>query len=122
MNDDPAIVAARLYTVLHWQLAGQIPRPGGIHIYSKGATYSKMSTTKNNGVWTIRLSPGVKYSAFEFGYGVSGQRLTPRIPKPTKSNPNPKPLEARNFQIIPQTMARVARLFAIPSGGKVVIK
>lgn len=124
MKESADVIAARFFTILHWQLAGQIPRPGGVHIYSRGATYANMTTTENHSErqWIISLSPGVPYSAFEFGYGRTGQRLTPRIPKPTKSNPNPKRLEERNFQIIPKTTLKVARLLAVPKGGKVVVK
>lgn len=124
MKESADVIAARFYTILHWQLAGQIPRPGGIHIYSRGATYMNMTTTEDlsSHKWVISLSPGVPYSAFEFGYGANGQRLTPRIPRPTKSNPNPKRLEERNFNIVPKVTLQVARMIAIPRGGKVIVK
>ena len=44
-GDSKKTVLDRFYTLLHWQLAAQLPRPGGVHKYSHGALYRGFTTT-----------------------------------------------------------------------------
>lgn len=114
-GDTPEVLLERYYTLLHWQLAGQLPRPGGIHIYSTGALYKGFTTvvTTCNGkkAYLIEISRGIDYGASAMGFKDDGTRRTPR-----------GPLERINFQTIGKTTSSVARVLALPTGGKVVIK
>lgn len=114
-GDSKETILDRFYTLLHWQLAAQLPRPGGIHIYSHGALYRGFTTTitQANGqkAYHMEISRGIKYGAYAMGFDDSGARRTPR-----------GPLEQINFQTIDNTIKSVANVIAIPTGGKVVIK
>jgi len=100
----------RLYTLLHWQLAAQLPRPGGVHIYSKGALIAGFTSRKTADGWMISISDGIDYGSLALGYEDDGSRRTPR-----------GQLEALNFQIVETCIRDVAKVVAIPTGGKVVI-
>ena len=111
MNQDSVQTAInRFYTLLHWQLAAQLPRPGGDHIYSHGGLISGFETQKIKNGWMLSISKGIDYGAYVLGFKDSGQRRTPR-----------GSLETKNFSLLEKTILFVARNFAIPSGGKVVI-
>lgn len=111
MNQDTTQTAIdRFYTLLHWQLAAQLPRPGGSHIYSHGGLISGFETQKIKNGWMLSISKGIDYSAYVLGFKDSGQRRTPR-----------GSLETLNFRIIDNTIRSVSSVVAIPSGGKVVI-
>lgn len=101
----------RFYQLLHWQLAAQLPRPGGIHIYSHGGLIAGFSSRKtSDGGWHIVISDGIDYGAMALGFNDDNTRRSPR-----------GPLESMNFQIVENALREVAKLVAIPSGGKVVI-
>ena len=114
-GDSQDTILERFYTLLHWQLAAQLPRPGGIHKYSHGALYKGFTTTitqaNGNKAYLLEISKGIKYGAYAMGYTDSGARRTPR-----------GPLEQINFQTIDNVTKSVANVIAIPTGGKVVIK
>ena len=106
----------RFQTLLHWQLAAQLPRPGGIHKYSHGALFagynSKRQVDGNGEVtWIITISNGIEYGAAALGFKSDGTRRSPR------GN-----LEKINFKTIDNCTQSVAKVIAIPSGGKVVIR
>lgn len=100
----------RFYTLLHWQLAAQLPRPGGIHIYSKGSLITGFVSSKTADGWSLTISNGIDYGAYALGFDDDGTRRTPR-----------GELESLNFQILEQAVREVAKIIALPSGGKVVI-
>lgn len=100
----------RFYTLLHWQLAAQLPRPGGVHIYSKGAMIAGYVSRKTADGWVITISDGIDYGSLALGFNDDGSKRTPR-----------GPLEALNFKIVENAIRDVAKVVAIPSGGKVVI-
>ena len=114
-GDSNKTILDRYYTLLHWQLAAQLPRPGGIHKYSHGALYKGFNTsiTQKNGTkaYLMEISKGIEYGAYAMGFTDSGTRRNPR-----------GPLEKINFQTIEKVTKSVAQVIAIPTGGKVVIK
>lgn len=115
-NDDIQTIVDRFQTVLHMQLAAQLPRPGGRHIYSHGALYAGYSSTREvdaqgNVKWTITISDGINYGAYAMGFKNDGSRRTPR-----------GELEKINFVTIDNCIESVAKAIAYPTGGKVVIK
>lgn len=101
----------KFYSLLHFQLAAQLPRPGGIHIYSKGALIAGFISRKEADGWHLIISDGIDYGNLALGFNSDGTRRKPR-----------GPLEARNFKIIEQACREVAQLVALPTGGKVVIR
>ncbi|MGM9969790.1 MAG: hypothetical protein ACI35S_05275 [Anaeroplasma sp.] len=114
--DSKQTTVDRFQTVLHWQLAAQLPIPGGIHKYSHGALFAGYSSTRQvdaNGevLWTITISRGIDYGAAAMGYKKDGTRRSPR-----------GELEKINFKTIDNCIQSVAKQIALPSGGKVVIK
>lgn len=100
----------RFYKVLHWQLAAQLPRPGGVHIYSKGAMIAGYTSRKTADGWVISISDGIDYGSLALGFNDDGSKRTPR-----------GSLETSNFKIVESVLRYVANVVAIPSGGKVVI-
>ena len=100
----------RFYAVLHWQLAAQLPRPGGIHKYSHGGLIAGFTSKRVNGGWMLTISNGIDYGNYAMGYKDDGTKRYARTP-----------LELMNFRIIDLAIANVSRIVAIPSGGKVVI-
>ena len=100
----------RFYTLLHWQLAAQLPRPGGIHKYSHGGLIAGFTSKRVDGGWMITISQGIEYGAYAMGYDSAGNKRVPR-----------GPLETLNFGIIEKAIHNTSRLVSIPSGGKVVI-
>lgn len=100
----------RFYTLLHWQLAAQLPRPGGIHIYSKGALIAGFNSKKKSDGWLISISDGIDYGSYALGFNDDGSKRTPR-----------GPLEAINFQIVEKAIESISKIIALPAGGKVVI-
>lgn len=110
-QDNVQTAVNRFYTLLHWQLAAQLPRPGGVHKYSHGGLITGFVSKKVDGGWIISISEGINYGAYAMGYNAIGEKRTPR-----------GPLEAMNFQIIEKAIKGVSRVVALPSGGKVVIE
>lgn len=114
-GDSKKTLIDRFYTLLHWQLAAQLPRPGGIHKYSHGALYKGFTTTITtaNGqpAYSMEISKGIEYGAYVMGYDANGGKRNPR-----------GPLERINFATIGKTTTSVAKCLALPTGGKVVIK
>ena len=100
----------RFYTLLHWQLAAQLPRPGGIHIYSKGALIAGFTSKKTSDGWIITISDGIDYGSYALGFNDDGSKRSPR-----------GPLEANNFKIVENAIREISKIIALPTGGKVVI-
>lgn len=100
----------RFYTLLHWQLAAQLPRPGGSHIYSHGGLIAGFTSKRVDGGWMLTISNGIDYGGYAMGFRDDGTRREPR-----------GALEAFNFGIIDNAIANTSRIVAIPTGGKVVI-
>lgn len=100
----------RYYVLLHWQLAAQLPRPGGAHIYSHGGLISGFTTRREGNGWVLTISNGIDYGSYAMGFRDDGTRRTPR-----------GDLERLNFSTIDKTIENVSRLVAVPTGGKVVI-
>lgn len=116
VGDSDETLLDRFYTKLHWQLAAQLPRPGGVHIYSRGALYagfhsSKFVDTNGNVAWRITISDGISYGASAMGFKEDGTRRKPR-----------GRLEKINFKIIDNCCQSIAKTFSLPTGGKVLIK
>lgn len=96
MIDETAEVQAeRFFKLLHWMLSAQMPRPGGIHKYSKGTMYTHLVTKRTATGYQIIMSEGVEYSNFAMGYDDSGAKRSPR-----------GPLEAINFNTIDQCLMK----------------
>lgn len=110
IQDNLKTAIDRYYTLLHWQLAAQLPRPGGNHIYSHGGLIAGFQTKRVDGGWLLTISNGIDYGAYALGYRDDGTRRSPR-----------GPLEALNFRIIDKAIQNTSRICAIPTGGKVVI-
>ena len=115
-GDSKNTILDRYYTLLHWQLMAQLPRPGGIHIYSHGAllrgyTSERSVDEKGNAVWKISISNGIDYGASAMGFKEGGGRRSPR-----------GYLERINFKTIDNCTRSIAKIVALPSGGKVVIR
>lgn len=118
MIEDEQTILERLYLILRMQMSSQIPTPGGIHIYSSGATIMDFQAST-----FPAIAFNQQYSASMLGFDIEGNYLgetAARIPKPTKSNPNPKHLEKYNFGIIERCTISAAKLVALSHGGKVV--
>lgn len=92
----------RVYTLLYWQLAAQMPRPTGgnePHPYSKGAMLAGFQCEKTEDGYKIVMSDGVSYSASAMGYDSSGGRKTPRGPH-----------EELNFATVPNAINMIKRI------------
>ena len=109
-NDSLETTVNRFYTLLHWQLAAQLPRPGGQHIYSHGGLISGFTSKKVDGGWLLTISNGIDYGSYAMGYRDDGTRREPR-----------GVLESLNFSILDNAIANVSQIVAMPTGGKVVI-
>lgn len=119
MEESVTTTLARLYTILRFQMASQLPTPAGIHIYSKGATIKDFQNSEFPSI--VFNQP---YSAFMLGFDKDGNykgEEGARIPKPRHKGDHPVALEKYNFGIVKRTTTQAARLVAIPCGGKVVI-
>ena len=110
VNDNLETIINRYYTLLHWQLAAQLPRPGGVHRYSHGGLIAGFTTRREGNGWVLTISDGINYGSYAMGYRDDGTRRNPR-----------GDLERMNFQIIDKAIENVSRIIAKPSGGKVVI-
>lgn len=116
IGDSKETIVDRFHTQLHWQLAAQLPRPGGRHIYSHGALYAGFHSDRfidqnGNVAWKITISDGITYGAAAMGFNEDGTRRKPR-----------GDLERINFKTIDNCTQSVAKSFAFPTGGKVVIR
>lgn len=92
----------RVYTLLFWQLAAQMPRPTGgnePHPYSRGAMVAGFKCEKIADGYKITMSDGVPYSAYAMGYDNSGGRRTPRGPH-----------EAINFETVPNAIDMIKKI------------
>ena len=78
LNESANVQAARAFKLLHWMLAAQMPRPGGIHKYSKGNMISHLVTKVTPTGYQIIMSDGVGYSNYAMGYDDAGNKRTPR--------------------------------------------
>lgn len=92
----------RIYTLLYWQLAAQMPRPTGgnePHPYSRGGMVAGFKCEKTNDGFKITMSEGVPYSALAMGYDSSGNSRTPRGIH-----------EEVNFQTVPNAIKMIKRI------------
>ncbi len=89
----------RFMLLLYWQLQAHLPRPGGIHIYSKGAMISGF--TADTSTYEMTISNDIDYGGFALGLGDDNTRLTPR-----------GPLETINFKTLDRCILNVSRIFA----------
>ena len=92
----------RVYTLLFWQLAAQMPRPTGHnepHPYSEGAMLGGFICEKTADGYKITMSSGVPYSAYAMGYDDSGKRRTARGVH-----------EELNFATIPNAIEMIKRI------------
>lgn len=99
-------VAERYFSLLHWQLSAQMPRPSGIHIYSKGGMFRNFVTKRTNNGWKLIMSHNVSYSSRAMGFRENGTRLNPR-----------GPLERINFKTIDNCINSVSSIIAFNNGG-----
>lgn len=92
----------RIYTLLFWQLAAQMPRPTGHnepHPYSEGAMLAGFKADRTVDGYKITMSAGVGYSALAMGFDSSGNRRTARGPH-----------EALNFATVPNAINMIKRI------------
>lgn len=108
IGDSSKTISYRFYYLLAYQLMAQMPRPGGIHKYSKGGMLAgfRMYTTATG--YQIVMSEGVQYSTYAMGYDKSGTKRNPR-----------GPLEKINFQTIEKCVKSVASIVTSSIGGNV---
>lgn len=112
-QDNIQTIVDRFYFLLNSQLQAQLPRPGGDHIYSHGGLISGFTSSrevdeKGNVEWKITISNGIDYGAFAMGFNRDGSKRQPR-----------GPLEKINFETIKKCCEQVAKIVALPTGGKV---
>ncbi len=93
INESVTTQVDRFFALLNWQLMAQMPRPGGIHKYSKGNMLNHYVTRKTATGYQIIMSEGVSYSQYAMGYDDSGAKRTPR-----------GPLETINFRTVEQCL------------------
>ena len=110
MEESLETTTERFYTLLTYQLMAQMPRPGGIHIYSTGNMLQNFSTSKTEDGWKIEISKGVDYSGYAMGYNPDNSRRSPR-----------GPLEKINFATIENCMKEVATIVSGDSTGGVFL-
>ena len=98
-NEDAGVQAERFFKLLHWMLAAQMPRPGGIHKYSKGNMIQHLVTKRTETGYQIIMSDGVPYSNLAMGYDDAGNKRTPR-----------GSLEAINFTTVENCLNQVRNI------------
>lgn len=98
-NENAGVQAERFFKLLHWMLAAQMPRPGGIHKYSKGNMISHLKTKRTATGYQIIMSQGVEYSNYAMGYDDSGAKRSPR-----------GQLEALNFTTVESCLNQVRNI------------
>lgn len=99
----------RFSTLLFYQIQAQLPRPGGIHIYSKGKLLRGYQMHRIIGGYKIIISKHVPYARYAMGYKDDGSKRHPR-----------GELEKINFKTVDNCIKSVSELVALPTGGKVV--
>ena len=108
-GEDLKTQVERFSTLLFFQLQAQLPRPGGIHKYSKGKLLRNYKMYKIEDGYEIVISENTPYARFAMGYKVDCSKRQPR-----------GPLERINFKTVDNCIQSVSNLVAIPTGGKVV--
>lgn len=98
----------RFHTLLFYQLYAQLPRPGGIHKYSKGALIRGFKSEKLTDGYLITISENVPYARYAMGYNDSGGKRQPR-----------GQLEKINFKTIENCINQVSNIVAKSTGGNV---
>lgn len=98
INETAEVQCERAFKLLHWMLAAQMPRPGGIHIYSTGNMLANLVTRRTPTGYQIIMSSGVPYSNEAMGYNEAGQKKTPR-----------GELEAINFTTVDSCLNQVMK-------------
>lgn len=98
----------RLHTLLFYQLDAQLPRPGDIHKYSKGALIRGFKSEKLNDGYLITISENVPYARFAMGYNEAGRKMQPR-----------GKLEKINFKTIENCINQISNIVAKSTGGNV---
>lgn len=98
-NETITTQVERFYKLLHWMIAAQMPRPGGIHKYSTGNMFTHLVTKRIDNGYQIILSDGVPYSNYAMGYDDSGAKRTPR-----------GALETINFSTVDNCLSRCKQM------------
>lgn len=114
-QDNIQTIVDRFQFLLNMQLQAQLPRPGGFHIYSKGALLAGFHSVREvdnagNVKWRLVISSGIDYGAYAMGFKDDGSKRTPRGPR-----------ERINFETIRICCEQVAKIVALPTNGKVDI-
>ena len=104
-------LAERFSTLLFHQLQAQMPRPGGIHKYSKGGMLKGFTMQPTNTGYLLIMSAGVDYSHLAMGFNPDGSRRSPR-----------GHLERINFQTIEKCIRQISNYVASGVNGSVVFK
>lgn len=92
----------RVYTLLYWQLAAQMPRPTGgnePHPYSQGAMLAGFYCDRTANGYKIVMSDGVPYSAYAMGFDDTGNKRTARGKH-----------EALNFRTVPNAINMIKKI------------
>lgn len=77
-GDSLRVLTERFATLLYYSLASQMPRPSGVHKYSKGGMLRGFQMKKAPRGFEIIMSNGVSYSHYAMGFNDSGAKRTPR--------------------------------------------
>lgn len=114
-QDNIQTIVDRFQFLLNMQLQAQLPRPGGFHIYSHGALLAGFQSVREvdsagNVKWKLVISNNIDYGAYAMGFKDDGSKRTPRGPR-----------EKINFETIRQCCEQIAKIVALPTGGKVDI-
>ncbi|MBO5711894.1 MAG: hypothetical protein J6R47_03560 [Acholeplasmatales bacterium] len=102
-------LAERFSTLLYHQLRAQMPRPGGIHKYSKGGMLRGFTMKPTETGYHIVMSNDIPYSHLAMGFNADGSRRSPR------GN-----LESINFQTIDNCLRQIGNYVAKGANGRVV--
>lgn len=104
-GDDLRTLSERFANLLFYGLANQMPRPNGVHKYSKGNMLRNLRLKKHKNSYEVVISEGVFYSHYAMGFSDSGARRQPR-----------GRLERMNFGVIDKVINNIANIVA---GGNV---
>ena len=108
-GDSLQTLANRFSVLLYHQLRAQMPRPGGIHKYSKGAMLKGFVFAPTSTGYELIMSQNVDYSHLAMGFNPDGSKRSPR------GN-----LERINFKTIENCIQQIAKNVASGVGGSVV--
>lgn len=111
--DNEQTIVDRFCFLFQAQLQAQLPRPGGIHKYSHGGLIAGFNAKRSvdeqgNVCWKLTISKGINYGQYAMGFKNDGTKRTAR-----------GPLEKINFATIEKCAVSIAKVLALPTGGKV---